>query len=95
MVFFNITQWALTGQYSMVCYTLILANGLLWLGDQHRISERGLYFLLISSFWNLLKMQNISQSINLCLRDISKFGDNGKSMIQREKEKHIRVVPLV
>ena len=24
---------------------------------------------------------------NVCLRDVSKFGDNNKSIIQREKEK--------
>ena len=26
---------------------------------------------------------------NLCLRDVSKFGDNNKSIIQREKEEYI------
>ena len=26
---------------------------------------------------------------NLCLRDVSRFGDNNKSIIQREKEEYI------
>ena len=38
----------------------------------------------VFSIGNLLKMQNISQPISLCLRDISKVGDNNKSINQRE-----------
>ena len=38
-----------TGQYSIVCYRPILANGLLWPVDQHRVSEKGLYFLRLFS----------------------------------------------
>ena len=34
----------------------ILANGLLWPGDQHRVSEGGLYSLRLFSIGNLLKM---------------------------------------
>ena len=55
-VLFTIAYWALTGQYSIVCYRSILANGLLWPGDQHRVSEGALYFLRLFSIGNLLKM---------------------------------------
>ena len=51
-VLFTIAQWALTGQYSIVCYSPILANGLLWAGDQHRVSEGGLFFRRLSQLGN-------------------------------------------
>ena len=53
---FTIAHRALTGQYSIVCYRPILANGLLWPGIQQRFSEGGLYFLRLFSIGNLLKM---------------------------------------
>ena len=38
---FTVAHRALTGQYSIVCYRLILATGPLWPGDQHRIFDEG------------------------------------------------------
>ena len=67
-VLFTIAHGALTGQYSIVCYRPVPANGLFWPDDQHRVSEGGLYFVMLFSIENLLKMLNIIQTIKFMFK---------------------------
>ena len=56
-------QNTLSPHWSIVFYRPVLANGLSWPGDQHRVSEGGRYLLMVFSIGNHLKMQIMSQTI--------------------------------
>ena len=59
-----------------------MENGLLWPGDQHRISEGAVYFLMLFLIGKDTKQK--SDHFYLCLREISKVGNNNKLIIERE-----------